>query len=89
MTTRTEKYKDLREQIAIEGACEFKSRDYLSSITSKTDYLTNKLDELCDLIERQSESLYHIAKYDDRLLDNVLGMNPIEELEKLFNDTSK
>lgn len=84
---RTEKYKDLREKIAIEGACEFKSRDYLSYINRNTDYLTKKIDELCDLIERQSESLYHIAKYDEkqeRLLDKVMGMNPIEELEKLF-----
>lgn len=86
MTTRTEKYKDLREQIAIESACEFKSREYLSHINRDTEYISTKIDELCDLIEKQSESLYHIAKYDDKrenYLDEIMG-NPIEQLERLF-----
>lgn len=78
--TRTEKFKDYRENI---------HKQTLGTIDYNLDYIGDKLNEISNHLESQSSSLYQIAKYDikqGQALDNLLGMNPIEELENLFDE---
>lgn len=86
--TRIEKHKELRECIEENdlSLVDYSIHESLMNIENRISLLSSKIDELSYLIERQSESLYQIARYDNRR-DNALDElmeHPLEQIERLF-----
>lgn len=88
--TRTEKFKDLRKQISKEIEQEYSKDVQKWTIDNRLYNIDKKLDYLTDTLERQSESLYHIAKYDDykHTIEDMFE-NPIEQLNDLIESVKR